>query len=393
MDTLKSKSNLLKLTLLSYSLTCLTGILVILPFVVTQPAADFFHTHLGYIGFVFSFFMFGMMTFQFINGYLINYLSVRNEIYLCAIIYLICVTALFFIHTIALLIAILIILGFCFGMIATLPNYVIVHSFDGKARSAKLNRLDLFFSVGSLIYPDIAGWMLTKNYSWQSVYFSVLILFVAIVILAAKTTLPNVSKHKTEGQDFSKWTVNIWLIGFAIFLYFMSYVGYTYWISTGLAQAHHMGVAAADFGVSLFWITYAIGCYISSIAVRFIPVHKYIIGSALIALLTFYFIDIATTTVMTYASIAVLGLSCATIYSSSISFGTLLVARPSPRIVSFFITLSGIGTYLGQVYSSWIETHFGIHSIVVTSAILMTAAIVLYTVVSLRERNLLTHHT
>lgn len=387
MNQFNSKNNIAKLTCLSYALTCLTGIVVIIPFVITQPAANYFHTTLDYIGFIFSFFMFGMMVAQFLNGYFVKYMSVRLEIMLCSLIYLFCSILLFFIHATDVLIPILLIIGFCFGMIVTLPNFIIVRAFKGKDRSSKLNRLDFFFSVGSLIYPIIVGWMLTHHSNWQSVYLSVVIVFLAVVALTSQTILPNVSEKKSDDHDFSPWNAGVWLVGFAIFLYFMSYVGYTYWISNQLTQ-NHLSAEAADFGVSLFWITYAIGCFISSIAVRHIAVNNYIIFSAIIALIAYYVIDIATSTVIAYAAISLLGLGCATVYSSSIAYGTHLVERASPRIVAFFITLSGIGTYLGQVYSSWAEGRFGLHSIVIFSALFMFAAIVVYSGVSIAYRKI-----
>ena len=56
------------LTVISYCLTFVTGIAVILPFVVKQSVAGYFSASIGYIGYVFSFFMIGMIAAQFFNG-------------------------------------------------------------------------------------------------------------------------------------------------------------------------------------------------------------------------------------------------------------------------------------------------------------------------------------
>ena len=388
---INTKSNLTKLSWLSYSLTCVTGIAVVLPFVITQPAADYFKSDLGYIGFVFSFFMFGMLIFQFLNGYIVNFMSVRKEIYIGAVIYILCTTAMFFIHTAELLIPILILLGFCFGVIVTIPNFLIVHSFEGKDLSAKLNQLDLWFSIGSLVYPMIAGWMVEKYFSWQAVYFSVIIIFAVIVFLCTRAVLPNVSEEKSPTQKFSKWNINVWLVGIAIFFYFMSYIGYTYWVAAYLTKYQHLSESASDFGVTLFWIMYAVGCFISSFAVRFIKVNKYIIISAIISLAAYFIINHSTTVMMMYIAISILGLGCATIYSSSISYATLLVEHPSPRIVSFIITSSGVGTYLGQVYSSWVQTHWGIPAITMISAVFMAITIVCYLIIAFNDKIAIKH--
>ena len=53
----RGKANLMRLTVMSYGLTCITGIAVILPFIIQQPAQEYFKSSAGYTGFVFSFFM------------------------------------------------------------------------------------------------------------------------------------------------------------------------------------------------------------------------------------------------------------------------------------------------------------------------------------------------
>jgi MFS family permease len=92
-----------------------------------------------------------------------------------------------------------------------------------------------------------------------------------------------------------------------------------------------------------------------------------------------------------YIAISILGLGCATIYSSSIGYATLLVEHPSPRIVSYIITSSGVGTYLAQVYSSYVEAHYGIPIITTFSAGFMILAIILYVIVAFNDKIAIKH--
>ncbi|MEI6055419.1 MAG: MFS transporter [Lentisphaerota bacterium] len=383
----REKGNLMKLTIMSYGMTCITGIAVILPFIIQQPAQDYFKSSAAYTGFVFSFFMFGMLIFQILNGFIVKVLKIRAQIYLTAVVYLICSLAMFMIHSIVMLIPILIILGLCFGLIITIPNFILVHAFEGKERSTKLNRGDFMFSIGSLAYPMIASFMLSRHFSWQAVYLSVVILIIIVVILCAKSVIPNVDATETAGvAKFSKWNMNVYMVGFAIFFYFLSYVGYTYWVAEYLTTNLKMSPTAADFGISLFWIMYAVGCFISSYAVKYIAVNKYIIISAIVSFIAYFVIYYSTGVMMMYVSISILGIGCATIYSSAISYGTLLVEHPSPRIISFFIASSGIGTYLAEVYSSWVQAQYGLSAVTVVSALMMLVTIVLMIVVAFTDK-------
>ncbi len=385
----RGKSNLMKLTVMSYGLTCITGIAVILPFVIQQPAQEYFKSSAAYTGFVFSFFMGGMLIFQILNGFIVKFLKIRAQIYLTSIVYLLCTLSMFMIHEIIFLIPILIILGFCFGLIITIPYFIFVHTFEGKERSTKMNRADFLFSIGSLVYPMVSSFMITMKFSWQSVYLSVFILIIIIVILCARSIIPNVDAAETETQTvshFSKWNLNIYFVGLSIFFYFVSYTGYTYCVVEYLTTNLKMDSTAANFGISLFWILYAVGCFISSYAVKYIAVNKYIIFSAIVSFIAYFVIYYSASVMMMYVSISILGLGCATIYSSSISYGSMLVEFASPRIISFFIASSGVGTYVGEAYSNWVQAQYGFTSIIAISAITMLTTVVLMIIVAFNDK-------
>lgn len=388
-DGYQDSFNLLKLTIISYALICITGIMVILPFVVKVPAMHYFHASLAKAGYVFSFFMLGMVAAQYLNGFLVKFISIRNEIILTAVLYTLCVIVMFTVHQIDWLIPVLIVIGFCAGMVNTVPNFLIVHAFSGSLRSARLNRVDFFFSVGSSLYPMVAAWMLLRHFSWLEIYGSVIILFAIIVPLALSSKFPDINKSRgsaAEHRQFSRWNLNVYLVSIAIFLFFVSYVGFTYWLEPYLEVNLKMPVDAANLSLTLFWLFYAIGCLISSFAVQFIRLHRYIICSLILAILAYLGIIGVMNPIIMLVLISVLGLGCATVYSSNISYGTHQVKSPSPRIVSFYITCSGIGTFLGESYSSYVEAHAGFKTLIVISMLMLVGAAVILTVVAVRNR-------
>ncbi|MCP4176169.1 MAG: MFS transporter TsgA [bacterium] len=385
MKSYRDKFNLMKLTVLSYTLTCVTGIAVVLPFVIKQSAASYFNSPIGYIGFVFSFFMFGMLIGEYLNGFIVKLIKLKSELYIVSVIYVLCVIGMYFTNSAYLMIPILLIVGFCFGLVVTIPNFIIVHAFSGTVRSTKLNRIDFFFSVGSFVYPMVAAWMLFRNFSWQAVYLSVIIFFIFLVIMCLITVFPDMNDTEDSvhvNAKFSKWNIGVYLVGFSIFFYFMSYVGFTYWVTDYLIHYLHIDAQSANFGVTLFWVFYAIGCFISSFAVKFIKINKYITISAIVSFICYFLIAYSPNATLMLIFISILGLGCATVYSSSISYGSMLVEYPSPRIISFFITASGVGTWLGEVYSSYIQTHFGVPAIIYISAAFMLIVIVVMLITS-----------
>ncbi len=380
-------SNLKKLTVIAYLLTLITGVAVILPFVVKSNASELLHASLAYTGYVFSFFMLGMLIIQYLNGFIIKYIRLKTEIYAVCAIYFICLVMMRFTDTMPALIPIVIILGMVFGATTTIPNYVIVHAFDKEQRSSRLNRLDLFFSIGSFCFPFMAGYLLQADWTWWDLYALVIALWALIIILTSITTFPNLEHDTASGKkiSYSKWRISTYFIALAVICYFISYVGFTYWLQPYLLKIH-VPVSAATWSVTLFWLFYGIGCYLSSFVVKKIAVQKYVVLSMVVVCIAYFAIYLNMSVFSIYILSAILGLGCSTVYSSSISYGSLLLERPSPRLVSFFIACSGVGTFVGQFYSSYVEDQFGFPTLIAISALFMLIAIVLYLCVMLSKK-------
>ena len=374
-----TKSNLLRISIISYLLTLTAGSAVVLPFIVKDNAALILGSTTEYAGYVFSFFMIGMFAMQYLNGFVVKVISLKWEIILICVVNLLCTIAMQFVSSMAELLPVLVILGLSFGAVATIPNYMIVNSYESSARSARLNRNDMFFSIGSFFIPYVAGYLLADKLTWADAYALNLVVLAIVFILLMMTKLPTLECKQAlkKGAVYSKWTLNVYLIGIAIFCSFVSYVGFTYWLQPYFSSLG-LPIQTATFGVTLFWVFYGLGCFISSFVVQKYPVHRYVLVSAIIACLAYALILHSDQMIWTYIFVSVLGLSCSTIYSSSISYGSLLLEKPSPRLVSFFITASGIGTFVGEFYSSYIQNTFGFGTLVLSSAIAMGITVFIY---------------
>ena len=79
----------------------------------------------------------------------------------------------------------------------------------------------------------------------------------------------------------------------------------------------------------------------------------------------------SSTFILSFAAVSMLGFGCSAIYGSCISYGTLLLRNPSPKLLSMFITVSGIGTLISQQYSSYIVRYYSVELIIQISLLLM----------------------
>ncbi len=384
------KRNIILIALLAYLLTFITGAVNVIPFVIKSAATTFFHTTSEKTGFAFGTFMFGYLIGICINGFVVKYIKPRYEILMTAVIYSLCSIYIMYIVDVNILYIPIFIMGLGIGMIYTIPNYLIVSTFDGHKRSTNMNLVDFCYSLGSLVYPLLAGYMLSHAGTWQQVFLSVIAILVLVVIISFMTKLPNMhqGEQKTsEGKitKYSRWNLNIYLVAIAIFFYLVSYMGFTYWVVEYVTESFKLKTEAAFFGLSLFWIFYAVGCFISSIVVSRISVHKYIISSGIVAIIAYILIFFSGTSAMFYCSISLLGLACATIFSSSISLGTLFLKNPSPNLVSFFIGCATVGSIVAEYSSSFIQSVMGVAAVIIFSAVFMLITVILMIILLFRK--------
>lgn len=400
MEKVYSFVNKIKISIVIYLMMLSCGMAVILPFVLKSSAASEIGISLSAAGYAFSFYMLGMLIGQMINGHIVKYLSLKAEMIIMAVIFLGCIGSMNYIHTVSALIAVEIVIGIIFGILVTLPFYIVIHTFEGSTRASQSNILDLFFGIGSFTFPMIAAKMLANNIDWRGIYFVIFLLWALLLVVMIFSKMPDISKVNTElaeknniedKEHFSPWTFSVYLMGIVIFLDFVAFTGFNYFMPEFINLKYHISLSDAFFGLTVFWFCYAVGCGIAGIVVKIMAENIYIIFSSVIALAGIIMIFFATTPLILFISLGIFGYGCSTIYGSSIAFGSSILAKPSPRVVSFYICISGIGTWFGEFYSTWIHQRFGSEVIVVLSGVLLAILILLVmyvTVVEKRKGNL-----
>ncbi len=359
---------------------------------IKSQATSFYHSTPEILGYVFSLFMVGYFLAIVVNGFLVRFLIPKVEIFITAIIYTLCAIYIMLIKDVSYLSLPIIVMGFGIGIVYTLPNYLVVNSFEGKKRSSNLNRIDFCYSLGGFAYPMLSMWILAGGGTWQMVFLSGVIVFIIICIVALIAKFPNLSKIETKNIDhkeievkYSPWNFNVYLMGVLIFFYLLSYMGFTYWVVEYVTQTFKIASDSAGFGITLFWIFYAVGCFISSYAVKLIAVHKYILFSGIIAIIAYFLILVSYNAVMFYIFISLLGLGCSTIFSSSISYGSLLLKFPSPRLISFFIASATVGSIVAESCTSFIQAKLGLTAVIIFSALFMIISMIILCIVIIRR--------
>lgn len=391
--TKKMTVSLISIAIIAFLLTFITGAINTVPYTgVRDFAVQQFHSTDAAIGYSFALFQVGYFVGVVLNGLLFKILKTKLEIFITMAIYVIVSLFLYAISSNFELSVMLLIMGFGIGMAYTIPNYLIVNSFEGRTRSSILNVGDFFFSVGSFVIPVVAAFVFAHNLSWQLVYASLFVAFAVVIILTCIAKFPKTGRELKLEQNskiiaYSKWNKSIYLMLIMIFFYLVSYMGFNYWTFNDMTVNFHSSIPEATSGIMYFWIFYAVGCAISSVALKFVRIHKYLIGSFILTIIAFILILNAGSATTFCIYISILGLGCATIFSSSLSYTTLLIEKPSPMLISTFIAVCTIGSIAAQFGTSYIQEVYGLNAVTIVSLIVMVISTLLFISVALNKKN------
>ena len=261
-------------------------------------------------------------------------------------------------------------------------NYIIVKYYQGEKRSSQLNLLNFFYSIGALITPTLAGFMLERDVPWEVAFLTPFILLVLLAILSYSpvfgTSKSKGSLERKLSQTVSeeKWNVNIYVTGIALGIYCMLEISYTSWIVVHLRENLTVDIVAASLVLTIFYICQATGRFASGFIVKHIKLNIYILACSSLGLVAASLIVFSKSYIVVLCLTILMGLGIASLYPSILSYGTLQVKRASPRIMTFFLTSGIVGSVVGMLITSFLKQNFGVLACIITTAISLAFVII-----------------
>lgn len=245
-------------------------------------------------------------------------------------------------------------IGFAGGLINPSINAMIAEA-NSERRGAALNALHGVYSVGAMIGPLVAGFLLASRHGWRAIFFggSLIWLLYGLSLLFVK--LP-ASILKTPGtvrpavRPLSLFLNPLFLMLFAVsFLYNGTATSLVSWINTYLDQADFPILLGAGM-VSIFYLGLAVGRFTCGILAEKIGYARLILICA-VGSLAFYPIAIYTSPPLLIA----LGVLLAGMFFSGLHPTSLAYAnRLYPEIGGTVSSLLAIAMTLGAMSVPWI---------------------------------------
>ena len=248
-------------------------------------------------------------------------------------------------------------IGACCGIELSAAAVAIAKIYDEKLRASMLLLTDSFYCIAGVASTSVAGVLLARQFHWSSAYLMAFIVTLGIAVIALTARYPETGRqavHEQEAPQTERWPLGVHLVGLAMLIYLVGFVSIYSWVPNYAQDVLGAGVEVSGEIVSRMFLGMFIGQLIMFLLVlRFslrtlIPIYSIMATSLTVSLWT------ATSAAQLELAMLCLGLATGGLFKTVLTFGTLQVADPSPKMVSYLIFHAGFGTAVAPFVSSFI---------------------------------------
>lgn len=250
-------------------------------------------------------------------------------------------------------------IGIGFGNVLAAGNGLIAQLFPTRSAAA-LNGINIFFGVGSMSGPAIAGLAAARLGMPQVALWigAGLLLVLAPLVLWFAAPPPALGMTAEQSRVGAPPMPGIWLLGFLLLMYTGTEIGFGGWITVYLINSSKIAATSAALATAGFWLALTIGRGLGVLfGLRFTPqtlLLSSLLGMLGAALLLANSVDSLGRSIV---GVALFGLSCGPVFPTTLAIVTS-AARQSGTGASLVLALGNSGglilpALLGQILSRY----------------------------------------
>jgi fucose permease len=395
-------NNVRRLTWLAYFLFIILGMFYISQGVLIINMAKTYDISLPYLGYLLFIPALAQAIATFTNGYLLDRVNLKYEVIIglvCVVISVLCIVS----GTLPLLIAGLFPLGIGYGLLCSIPNYLIItlHPLD---KFKKLNFLNFFFSIGGISGPFIVGQLLEFNVDWRIIVSLSILLFIFMFWYVGEIPFSKIKREESAGNnqeddkdkknaesshaliEKQKWNYSVYLIAGAMLAYVLSEVCFSSWIVAYLKLDYGYSIVKASLGLTVFWIFITFGRFAADKIGSYLKIYQFVLASSFLAFLAYFLLFFTKHTTFIFIMVALMGLGYASLYASLFSYGMDQLKTSCPKMMSFFIICGSVGNILAMPLSSFFVNKFSIF-IALCFGLVILGLVVLFIYLTLYDKS------
>jgi fucose permease len=234
-------------------------------------------------------------------------------------------------------------LGIGFGGILAAGNLLVGQLFSTRSAAA-LNGVNLFFAVGSMLGPAIAGLVGARLGTPQiAIWVGAGLLLALVPIIVNFAARPPAPAAKQPAKEQPQRRNTSWILALLLLIYIGTEVGFSGWLTVYLITGSSLAPATAALVVSGFWLALTLGRALGAVlGLRLTSAQLLIIsllGILIGALLLVLGVGDRATSI---AAVLCLGLSCGPVFPTALAI-VATTARNSATTTSFVLAIGNCG--------------------------------------------------
>lgn len=237
------------------------------------------------------------------------------------------------------------------GLSAAASTIAQVYSDDHRASMMVIT--DASFSVAGVVTSALAVTLVAMKLHWSATYLGVAAVALLLLVLVVTSTFPKF--HKTVGPvdgAVLRWPIPVWLCIAALFLFTLGQSALLWWLPTHLETALDVPREQAGVVVSRFWTGMLMAQILAAWWVFRIGARRLVLLSVCGAFLGSVPLWLVTEISLLPWFSLLWGLGNLGLLKVVLTFATLTVERPSPRLVSALLFGATLGTAISPVTTS-----------------------------------------
>lgn len=232
------------------------------------------------------------------------------------------------------------------GIIESILNAVI-SDINPENPSFHINLLQVFFGIGAVIGPFLAGLLVSSDIAWQVFYY-----ILGLISLVFSGILIAIKIPQLHNADSISWIYfkallsdrKFLLICLCMALYTGSEVGSWGWMSTSLKEGMGFSITKAGIAVGVFWSSMTIGRFLCGHLTLKYSLRSIIITLSLLSSVFVLLSGLRSSEILLWFVIVALGFSFSSQWPLIASYGSEHYKASSGTVFAILVASGGLGT-------------------------------------------------
>jgi len=260
--------------------------------------------------------------------------------------------------------------GFC-GFIESIANALIA-DLNIENPGFYINFAQVFFGIGALVGPILAGIAVSAGVSWKSIYYILACLFLIIAVVFIINKLPPTPKLESISWVGLKNLITdkkFLLICLCMVLYTGAEVSGWGWMSTFLKQNLHFSMTKSSIAVGVFWFAIVVGRLICTPLTLKYSTRIITMVLAFISVLVTALSGIVRSEFAVWAVIIAMGLAYSSQWGLIVSYGNEHYKRYTGTVFALLVGSGGLGMAILPFLTGIIGQYVSIRSAMISLAL------------------------